>query len=79
VVSVIHTQQESTMRDMTKAAYEKKIAQYGFGPRQPFGHRSLPAPHDHVAVCEWNGGDTYRGRLAYLLNQLQRIEAKAGK
>lgn len=64
------------MRDMTKAAYEKKIAAYGFGPRQPFGHRTLPAPHDHIAVSEYNGGETNRGKLAYLLGQLRRAESK---
>lgn len=64
-------------RDMSKSAYEAKVRAYGFGPVEFLGYRKLPAPHDSVSVCELNGGDTYRGRLAYLLLALARQERKA--
>lgn len=30
------------------------------------GYRRLPEPYDNVSVSEYNGGDTFRGRLAYI-------------
>lgn len=62
------------MRDMTKAAYEKKMREYGFGPVMFWGYRALPKPHDSLHISELNGGDRYRDRLAYMLDQLRRKE-----
>lgn len=71
-----HTRTEGTMRDMTKAAYEKKMREYGFGPVQFWGYRALPVPFDSRHVSELNGGDTYRGRLRYLLSELRKRQAE---
>ena len=67
------------MRDMTKAQYEKKVRSYGFSEKTIMGYRRLPAPLDHISVSEWNGGDTYRGKLTYLLDALAKSERREEK
>lgn len=63
-------------RDMTQAQFEAALKKHGFGPVSHFGYVSLPEPYRHISVSACNGGDTYRGMLAYLMQAWRREESR---
>jgi hypothetical protein len=65
-----------TRRDMTSKQFRTALDKYGFGAVGAFGYVSLPSPFGDVYVSIFNGGPSYRGMLAYLLQQVKRREQK---
>ena len=51
-------------RDLTPAAYEKKVRSYGFGPKRFWGYRELPAPYGSLHVSEYRRDD-FTGPTGY--------------
>ena len=69
---------QTIIKDISRATYLKKMAEYGF-VGDPFGYWRLPLPGRHVYICDLNGGERYRDKLAYMLRQLDRHERKIGR
>lgn len=64
------------MRDFTESQYRKRLEHYGFKPCGFMGYYSLPAPHNYLNVCSFNGGMRRRDRLSYLLTEWEREQRK---
>ena len=64
------------MRDMSKKQYRSALEKYGFKPTGFMGYYNLPEPCEKISVCSLNAGDNLRARLAYLLREYEKQQAK---
>ena len=64
-------------RDLTRAQFERKARAYGMTPTGFLGYWTLGPPVDGVHVSIYNR-ETWRARLALLVNERQRHMAKLG-
>ena len=57
------------LRDFSRAEFERRARAHGFEPTGFMGYWRLPAPNQATSVCKFNGGDSRREQLAYLLRE----------
>ena len=62
-------------KDISRATYERKMKAHGFKPQGFLGYWQIPNSTTHVS--DENAGDRYRDKLAYMLAEWRKIEAKA--
>jgi len=67
------------MRDMTKKQFMQALERHGMKFEGFLGYVNLGVPGKHVAVSVHNAGPKLRDKLAYLLQQRERVEAEDSK
>ena len=64
-------------RDLSQKQYMDAMRRHGFTPAL-MGYWNCPAPVDQVSIYPGNAGPNRRVRLAYALQELDRMIAKHG-